>query len=286
MAKLSFIDKKLIEDVFDMGSGYVLDFSNRTFDQFMADVIGESIYSKYPYMSKANLLRQFIEDYPESYVGKMILLAVRYMKANDMISDAKKPKIDELITLGEQFLGRNATPVSNVHPEKPSQNVNAVDHKDFATKLTVLDSIANAQRRGYEFEKYLFSLLEAFELHPHASYRTETDQIDGSFTLNGTTILLEAKYRTTPVSKDELILFENKVSRKSPFAKGLFVSLVPLDDNVVNYFKDRASRVVTLSVQEIYIMCENQYNLPEIVTKKFRYLDEYGIIQRHISQLL
>lgn len=285
MAKLSFIDKKLIEDVFDMGGGYVLDFSNRTFDQFMTDVIGESIYSKYPYMSKANLLRQFIEDYSEPYVGKMILLAIRYMKANDMISDAKKTKVDELITLGQQFLGRNTHPTSNAQPETHSDKASVVDYTGFASKLTALDSIPNAQRRGYEFEKYLFSLLDAFELHPHASYRTDTDQIDGSFTLNGITVLLEAKYRTTRVSKDELILFENKVSRKSPFAKGLFVSLVPLDENVVDYFKDRASRVTALSVQEIYMMCERQYNLPEVLTRKFRYLDEYGIIQKHVCQL-
>jgi len=39
MANLSFIDKQLIEDVLGMGGGYVLDFSNRTFDEFMTEVI-------------------------------------------------------------------------------------------------------------------------------------------------------------------------------------------------------------------------------------------------------
>ena len=81
MANLSFIDKQLIEDVLGMGGGYVLDFSNRTFDEFMTEVIGESIYTKYPYMSKANLLRKFIADYPDAYVGKMIVLAIKYMRS-------------------------------------------------------------------------------------------------------------------------------------------------------------------------------------------------------------
>jgi len=34
MARLGMADKLLIEDVFDMGGGYVLDFSNPTFARF------------------------------------------------------------------------------------------------------------------------------------------------------------------------------------------------------------------------------------------------------------
>lgn len=141
------------------------------------------------------------------------------------------------------------------------------------------------QKRGYEFEKYLNKLFDVFGLDPHASYRTETDQIDGSFILNGNTILLEAKYRAAQLSKNDLILFENKVSRKSQFARGLFVSLSDFDENVVNYFKDRSSRIIALSVPEIYMMCSQEKDLKNVLTRKFRYLDEYGIIYRHINML-
>jgi hypothetical protein len=33
------IDLRLIDDLFEMGGGYVLDFSNRTFAEFFADEI-------------------------------------------------------------------------------------------------------------------------------------------------------------------------------------------------------------------------------------------------------
>lgn len=44
MAKLSFTEKQLIERVFGMGSGYVLNFSNREFEEFMKDVVSYNIY--------------------------------------------------------------------------------------------------------------------------------------------------------------------------------------------------------------------------------------------------
>lgn len=80
MAILSFQEKQLIEKVFGMGSGYVLNFSNREFEEFMKDVVSYNIYQKYPGLSKAKMLRRFIEDESDVYVGKMIILLINYMK--------------------------------------------------------------------------------------------------------------------------------------------------------------------------------------------------------------
>lgn len=65
MAQLSFAEKQLIETVFGMSGGYVLDFSNREFEEFMKDVVSYNIYQRYPGLSKAKMLRKFIEDEPE-----------------------------------------------------------------------------------------------------------------------------------------------------------------------------------------------------------------------------
>lgn len=43
MANLNFTQKQLIEEVFGMGGGYFLDFSNREFNEFMKDVVDYSI---------------------------------------------------------------------------------------------------------------------------------------------------------------------------------------------------------------------------------------------------
>lgn len=285
MANLSFIDKQLIEDVLQMSGGYVLDFTNRTFDEFMTEVIGESIYAKYEYMSKANLLRRFMADYPDAYIGKMIILAIKYMRSKNLITQANESKVSELLLFGQSKMGRSSKPTTAAPSPTHCDNKNRIDYKSLANDLYKLDAIKDVQRRGYDFEKYLNKLFGIFGLDPHASYRTETDQIDGSFMLNGNTILLEAKYRVASLSKDDLILFENKVVRKSSFARGLFVSLSDFDEKVINYFKDRSSRIIVFSVPELYLMCSEETDLKEVLTRKFRYLDEYGIIYKHITQL-
>ena len=285
MANLSFIDKQLIEEVLGMSGGYVLDFSNRTFDEFMTEVIGESIYTKYPYMSKANLLRNFIADYSDAYVGKMIVLAIKYMRSRNLVTPTNEVKVNELLSFGQSKLGRTPKTKNSEHPTPKPSEKGQINYQVLVNDLLKLDAISDAQKRGYEFEKYLNKLFGVFGLDPHASYRTETDQIDGSFILNGNTILLEAKYRAAQLSKNDLILFENKVSRKSQFARGLFVSLSDFDENVVNYFKDRSSRIIALSVPEIYMMCSQEQDLRDVLTRKFQYLDEYGIIYRHINLL-
>lgn len=58
---VSAMDLRAVEDVFGMGSGYVLDFSNRTFAEFFAD-LGIDIDHEFPEGSKANRLRAFLRS--------------------------------------------------------------------------------------------------------------------------------------------------------------------------------------------------------------------------------
>ncbi len=45
MSDLTFIEKNALEKLFQMGGGYVLDFTNRTFHEFVADAVGKDIDS-------------------------------------------------------------------------------------------------------------------------------------------------------------------------------------------------------------------------------------------------
>jgi hypothetical protein len=75
MSDLTFIEKTKLEKLFQMGGGYVLDFSNRTLAEFVVESTGRDIYdAKYNYASgsKANRLRAFWTKEPNHLVGKLI----------------------------------------------------------------------------------------------------------------------------------------------------------------------------------------------------------------------
>ena len=75
MATVKRSDMRLIDQIFGMETGYVLDFSNRTFSEFFEDEFGINIYQdKYQSRggSKANLLRGFIDVEDGYLVGKIL----------------------------------------------------------------------------------------------------------------------------------------------------------------------------------------------------------------------
>lgn len=75
MSDLNYMEKRKLERALNMGSGYVIDFSNRTFQEFFHDSIGIDIYdSKYNYNSgsKANRMRAFWDLEPNYLVGKLL----------------------------------------------------------------------------------------------------------------------------------------------------------------------------------------------------------------------
>lgn len=75
MADLTYIEKATVEKFLGMGSGYVMDFSDRTFQEFIGESIGLNIDDeKYHYASnsKANRLRQFIKVESNYTFGKLL----------------------------------------------------------------------------------------------------------------------------------------------------------------------------------------------------------------------
>src|SRR5262245_24366934 len=81
MSDLTFMEKRQLEKLFGMSSGYVLDFSNNTLTEFVADSVGRNIYdSKYDYSSgsKANRLRAFWTVEPNHLVANLLTDFLHY----------------------------------------------------------------------------------------------------------------------------------------------------------------------------------------------------------------
>ncbi len=88
MADLTNIEKRQFERLLQMGGGYVLNFSNRTFSEFAADSVGRDIYdARYAYGSgsKANMLRGFWKEETNRTVGKLLSDLVEYAVAEGQV---------------------------------------------------------------------------------------------------------------------------------------------------------------------------------------------------------
>jgi hypothetical protein len=84
MVSLKRSEMRIFDDAFDMNSGYVLDFSDRTMAEFFEDEFGIDIYQeKYRFngTSKAKHLRAFIETEDEYTVAKVLRALWQYRES-------------------------------------------------------------------------------------------------------------------------------------------------------------------------------------------------------------
>ena len=111
MSALSTIDKQRLEDLFGMASGYVLNFSDRTFAEFFRVEIGINIYDqRYAFngTSKAKRLHAFWEIETAPNIGRALekLLEVwRYLNEPGKNERADR-QYEESIKLTARLLGR------------------------------------------------------------------------------------------------------------------------------------------------------------------------------------
>jgi len=124
MSDLKGIEKVKLEKLFGMGSGYVLNFSDRTFQGFILDTVGINVFSEeYGQCSKANRLRIFWSRENNYNTAKLTKALIDCWKENREDPSAEETRIYEAcLKIADRLLREN--PVENI-------DVIQADGKDF-----------------------------------------------------------------------------------------------------------------------------------------------------------
>jgi hypothetical protein len=144
MSDLTNVERRKFEHLLEMGGGYVLNFSNRTFEEFVTDTTGRNIYdSRYDYGSgsKANRLRGFWQAEPNYVVGKLLSALIDHQKEvedENQISGnfyaKKKPEELQLTASLREDCRRIVTRLLQDQPVPELEALAAIsDDKDFET---------------------------------------------------------------------------------------------------------------------------------------------------------
>ncbi len=281
MAKINFIEKQKLEKILNMDQGYVLDFSNRTFQEFIKDCLDIDIYKNYPNLSKAKILRAILENEKDIYVGKLINQLLKYKKEFHTIADNEKEDFIFCIDLSNRLLGKVGVSEKKVTVETNK----SIDFDEIKRKLYSVTLIEKPNERGFEFEKFLNYFFEQFRLNPRPSYKIIGEQIDGSFSFNNCTYLVEAKWKKEIIGIDDLRIFSDKIISKSAFTRGLFISFSNFNDYIFQRYNNNHARFILMTVQELFILAERKMDFKELLIKKIRVLEEEGIVFRNIMEL-
>jgi len=288
LANLDFIEKDLIDRLLN-NCGYVLDFSDRTYQEFIYEKIQIDVFAKYPNLSKGKKLREILKDFDDIIVGKLLLEFLRYMQAKDMVNDENSSNFKKCAEIGNRLIGKTISvkTASTKDMPPPSPILSVVDYDKYLNELIDLSNMSDTpQTRGFAFEKYLHSLFSVFSLQPRGSFKIEGEQIDGSFILKDEVYLLEAKWTTKPIDKSKLIIFNSNVSSKSGFSRGLFVSFSDFSNEALSTFaRGTTVNIILMTVQEIGIILSKKLNLENVLFAKVRALAEEGLFYKNIMEM-
>ena len=282
---MTYIEKDYFERLFDMERGYVLDFTNYTYQRFVADTINIDVYKKYHNLSKAKILRAIMDDCDNVTVGKLLLGLMQYMQARELVTDEKKEIFQKCTEIGYRLIGKKVSAKTvDIVPE--SQKIE-FDFKKYLDELKELaDYHDNPQARGYQFERYLNRLFKDCALEPRESFRIKGEQIDGSFVLRNDIYLLEAKWTNKPTEKSDLVVFNEKVSSKSGFTRGLFISFAGYSSDAVETFcNGREVRIVLMTVQELAVALTREMDISTVIWNKVRALAEEGNYNKLVFEM-
>lgn len=177
MARFSFIEQKKFEELFGMNSGYVLDFSDRTFQEFVQDAVHINIYDeKYNYHSgsKANRLRGYWRAESNYNIGRLLEKLLEYWREQ---TDRQENNISANESLYKECL----IIAQRLKSESPVQNLDVLtpnpDEKDFSSLVESIkreieiNKPEQALDRLHTFTtKYIRSLCDKHEI----DYEPET----------------------------------------------------------------------------------------------------------------
>lgn len=232
--------------------------------------------------------RELVEILEFRHFAKHIVFTCEgEMCRNKYIKD--KATFKKCAEIGNRLIGKTTTvkaPTQNTTQVKPIKLV--IDYDKYLNELKNLTDFPDTpQARGFAFERYLHSLFEINGLKPRGSFKLVGEQIDGSFLLHNEVYLLEAKWTSKKIDKGDLVIFNEKVSLKSGFTRGLYISFSGYSDEALATFANgRTVNIVLMTVQELTIALTRKVDLTNVLKLKVRALAEEGNYNKSVLEIL
>lgn len=280
MQNLKASEMRVVDRVFEMGEGYVLDFSDRTIGEFFLDELNIDLTAARFAVngtSKAKRLRTFLQTVDKATAARALRELLKYRSSFYRISSRTDdlPNADgmllevvgrlEVHILGDRDGNDQGTPAPAFVP---------VPVELLKSELIALHNL-EPQPRGYAFEKFLIRLFRAYGLQPNSPFRLVGEQVDGSFKFDGEFYLVEAKWHSARTPAADLRNFHGKVQEKASWARGLFISNTGFTEEGLQAF-GRAKSIVCMDGLDLWTMLDRRIPLTEVLERKIRRAAERG----------
>ena len=175
MLNIRSIDMLFLDDLFEMGGGYVLNFSDRTFAEFFAEELKINIDApKYALggTSKGKRLRYFLQNADKPTTIRTLNALWEYREAVRM-RGKQEDQVPNAHARLQDLVHRLGGPKPSVGPARPEPSKPRAD-PDRLTRLSadlIELSKLPPQPRGYAFERFLKELFDVHGMEGRSPFR-------------------------------------------------------------------------------------------------------------------
>lgn len=143
-------------------------------------------------------------------------------------------------------------------------------------RLDLLATQIGTQQAGYDFETWFYDLLDYFEVLCRRPYVTNGRQIDGSITVDGTTYLIELRFRREQADGPDVDVFYRKVQDKADNTMGIMVSMSGYSSVAVTSASGPRTPLLIFDYAHLYFLLTGSITFAELVNRLRRHSSQTG----------
>jgi hypothetical protein len=288
-----------------MPSGFVLNFSDRTFQEFIFDSVGIDMYA--PGMdaggtSKAKRLRHFWKVQPDHVVGRLLLALCDYYKAVEHEPD--QTLLAECRGIAQRLASSHSAPsplpfipprpplaVTEVSPTSNSTSASSIAVQSEAL-LKVFDEMARCSepnRRGYLLEDLLVRTFQLHQIDVVRSFKRNngSEQIDAAFKLEGWHYLVECRWREKLADTRQVDGLRGQVQRSGKQTMGVFLSINGWSLHVPSNLKQSPDKsVLLMDGYDLRVILEGRIMLRDLLLAKLTHFNIEGEPFVSVAQII
>ena len=244
----------------------------------------------------------------EKLIIRIVSAGIRYCKKEPITKEEIEQLNGLILQLGfrfpdlwdDSFLGSlNLDPKTrseqSVAEERLQERVRFDESKTRQERLQELNEwfleihgMEDRQKAGLVFQDFLNALFDLESLDPREPFtiKPQSEQIDGSFSLDNETYLVEAKWHREQIQREPLSAFRDVVTGKSHFTRGVFIPISGCTTNAIEALT-RGKQPVFFILDGYHLMSALQgtVTLTELLRRYVRRFAEEGLMYVPATEL-
>jgi hypothetical protein len=255
--------------------------------------VSEAVYLKYELLEKFKIARAILSDLDQiGENGRRVqhrivdeFVRIQSINSKDLpdiegakaaLNHLKKLAANQVIVSADEER-RSAERAKSASERRAAMGVRSERLLEIRTTFFGLATAKNEQQaRGYDLEKLLHGLFELFEIDYQPPFKTGAEQTDGLFVYKGHHYLVEARWRSSQPTLNDLRGFREKIKDKYEGSRGVFLSMAGFRDEVVTEFQRGYNPVLLFDGRDITEILEERITLPDALDAKLEYAAKTG----------